>query len=170
MNRRDFLRTGIGLAAGAAIGEPHAARQAIKEASSTSLRPEHSSCGVLWLSTQGDPGTMLDAALRRFLFTRMATVVVLNGEVKGYSRLVAATHAQFPSLKVLRYSNAQRVPEGTRVACTYSLMYTGTRRIWRSFALTARPKSWARREAVSSGPTSRSPRLATISSRISRSK
>ena len=30
MNRRDFLRTGIGLAAGTAIGEPQAARQAIK--------------------------------------------------------------------------------------------------------------------------------------------
>jgi hypothetical protein len=32
--------------------------------------------------------------------------------------LVTATHAQFPNLKVLRYSNAQRVPQGTRVAST----------------------------------------------------
>ena len=61
---------------------------------------------------------MLDAPLRRFLFTRMPTTVVLNGELKGYTKLVADTHAQFPSLEILRYSNAQRVPEGTRVACT----------------------------------------------------
>src|SRR4029453_3939141 len=51
-------------------------------------------------------------------FHRMPTAVVLNGELKGYKSLVTNTHAQFPNLKVLRYSNAQRVPEGTRVACT----------------------------------------------------
>ena len=128
MNRRQFLETGIVLAAGAAIGDVHAAQQATKtvervapvnglELASTILRPPHPP-GAMWLSTQGDPGTMLDAPLRRFLFTRMPTVAVLNGELRGYKALVTDTHAQFPNLKLLRYSNAQRVPQGTRVAST----------------------------------------------------
>jgi hypothetical protein len=107
MNRREFLERGMVLAAGAAIGQ----------VPSDILQRRHAP-GALWLSTLGDPGTMLDAPLRRFLFTRMPTAVVLNGELKGYKSLVTNTHAQFPNLKVLRYSNAQRVPEGTRVACT----------------------------------------------------
>ena len=128
MNRREFLETAIVLGGSAAIGElpagqraprtfDHVAPADLLGAGSMTLQPRQRR-GALWIGTQGDPGTMLDAPLRRFLFTRMPTVVVLNGEVKGYSRLVAATHAQFPSLKVLRYSNAQRVPEGIRVACT----------------------------------------------------
>jgi Hypothetical glycosyl hydrolase family 15 len=107
MNRREFLETGIVLAAGAAV----------PQLPSGMLQGPHPP-GAMWLSTLGDPGTMLDAPLRQFLFTRMPTVVVLNGELKGYKALVTATHAQFPNLKVLRYSNAQRVPQGTRVACT----------------------------------------------------
>jgi Hypothetical glycosyl hydrolase family 15 len=128
MNRREFLHTGIVLAGGASLGELHAAQQAFSggdqialhdtgEVASKILPPLHAP-GAMWLSTQGDPGTMLDAPLRRFLFTRMPTTVVLNGELKGYKKLVADTHAQFPNLKVLRYSHAQRVPEGTRVAST----------------------------------------------------
>ena len=127
MNRREFLETGIVLAGGAAIGDLHAAQDAAHAVDKVApgiawerrrcvLQPRHRP-GALWLSTKGVSGTMLDAPLRRFLFTRMPTTVVLNGELKG-TKLVANTHAQFPDLKVLRYSNAQRVPEGTRVACT----------------------------------------------------
>jgi hypothetical protein len=125
MNRREFLETAIVMAGGAAIGELHGAHQAVDmvaatdqpEADSMVLQPRHPP-GAMWISTKGDPGTMLDAPLRRFLFTRMPTTVVLNGELKGFKELVAATHTQFPNLKVLRYSNAQRVPQGTRVAST----------------------------------------------------
>jgi hypothetical protein len=128
MNRREFLQTGIVLACGASFGELHAVQQTfsgedkvslheMRDVASNVLPPPHSP-GALWLSTQGNSGTMPDAALRQFLFTRMPTTVVLNGELKGYKKLVADTHAQFPNLKVLRYSNAQRVPQGTRVACT----------------------------------------------------
>ena len=95
----------------------HSAFAGALEVGSASLQPARAT-GALWLSTKGAAGTMLDAPLRRFLFTRMPTTVVLNGELKGYKKLVADTHAQFPSLEILRYSNAQRVPEGTRVACT----------------------------------------------------
>ena len=128
MNRREFLETGIALAAGAAMGDLHAEQHASTavepvapadnlDAASTILRPPHPP-GAMWLSTRGDPGTMLDAPLRRFLFARMPTIAVLNGELRGYTALVTDTHAQFPNLQLLRYSNAQRVPQGTRVAST----------------------------------------------------
>jgi hypothetical protein len=61
---------------------------------------------------------ILDEPLRRFLFTRAGAYVVLNSEQDGYAELVAAIKAEFPAIKVLRYTNAQRVPEGTRIAAT----------------------------------------------------
>ena len=75
--------------------------------------------GALWLNiSSGVPHTALDATVRRFLFTRMPNLVVLNGEQQGYAALVQATRAQFARLKILRYANAQLVPEGSRVAST----------------------------------------------------
>jgi hypothetical protein len=124
MNRREFLGTGIVLAGSAAAGEllpGHGSSfvsNAVEAGGASSVQQQTGARGAMWLSTLGDPGTMLDAPLRRFLFARMPTVAVLNGELTGYQQLVADTHAQFPDLRVLRYSNAQRVPEGTRVACT----------------------------------------------------
>jgi hypothetical protein len=114
MNRREFLESAVVLAGGAAIGKPREGQLGAAQI----VLPPRQRRGAMWISTKGDPGTMLDAPLRRFLFTRMPTLVVLNGEVRGYRRLVANTHAQFPGLKVLRYSNAQRVPQGIRVAST----------------------------------------------------
>jgi hypothetical protein len=110
MNRREFLEAALALAGGAAVAE-------LQSTTAFMAAAPHGP-GAMWISTMGDPGTMLDAPLRRFLFTRMPTTVVLNGELTGFESLVAATHAQFPNLKVLRYSNAQRVPEGNRIAST----------------------------------------------------
>ena len=95
MNRREFLGTGIALAGSAALGELHPAPQAStttigKHIAPTILQPH--APRALWLSTQGDPGIMLDAPLRRFLFGRIPTTVVLNGELHGYAQLVANTH------------------------------------------------------------------------------
>ncbi len=45
-------------------------------------------------------------------------LVVLNGEIDGYGDLVHAIKTQFPSIKVLRYTNAQRIPASTHVAST----------------------------------------------------
>ena len=72
MNRREFLETGIVLAGSAALGELHAARQAFSggdqsalhetaAVASRILQPLHPP-GALWLSTQGDPGTMRSSA------------------------------------------------------------------------------------------------------------
>jgi hypothetical protein len=72
----------------------------------------------LWLSISGAPITLLDAQLRRFLFTRSSTAVVLNGAQHGYGDLVRAIKSEFPAIKVLRYTNAQLIPKGERVAST----------------------------------------------------
>jgi hypothetical protein len=48
----------------------------------------------------------------------MPTVVVLNGQRKNFRALVDAIRSEFPDLTILRYTNAQRVPEGTKVAST----------------------------------------------------
>lgn len=61
---------------------------------------------------------ILDAAMRRRLFERAPVPVMLNGEQIDYADIVAAVKAEFPNLIVLRYTNAQRVPEGTRIAST----------------------------------------------------
>jgi Hypothetical glycosyl hydrolase family 15 len=73
---------------------------------------------LLWLSISRVPDAILDSTLRRFLFTSASELVVVNGELEGYADLVHAIKTQFPSLKVLRYTNAQRIPAGTRVAST----------------------------------------------------
>jgi hypothetical protein len=74
--------------------------------------------GVLWLSISGAPNTLLDGQLRRFLFTRSPTAVVLNGAQQGYGDLVGAIKSEFPAIKVLRYANAQLIPKSERVAST----------------------------------------------------
>jgi len=79
------------------------------------LRPRRPA--LLWLSISGVPNTILDSALRRFLLTSASQVVVLNGERAGYADAVRAIKRGFPTLKVLRYANAQRLPV-RRVAST----------------------------------------------------
>ena len=80
----NFTTPGSYWQAGASLGELPAAQQAFGgadqialhdtgEVASRILPPLHAP-GAMWLSTQGNPGTMLDAPLRRFLFTRMPTL------------------------------------------------------------------------------------------------
>jgi hypothetical protein len=79
----------------------------------------HSTPVMFWINMTGQgANSIIDAPLRRYLFQRAPDRVVLNSERDGYAELVAAIKAEHPSIKVLRYSNAQRVPEGSRVAST----------------------------------------------------
>src|SRR5262245_54544674 len=81
-------------------------------------RPSQRRPKLFYFSISRVPSAVLGSALRRFLFSQDSEIVVLSGELEGYGDTVHAIKSQFPSLKVLRYTNAQRVPASTRVAST----------------------------------------------------
>ena len=74
---------------------------------------------IVWFSaTSAGANSILDRPLRRFLFCRSPRYVVYNSELDGYQAAVDAIKAEYPALMVIRYAQAQRVPEGTRIAAT----------------------------------------------------
>jgi hypothetical protein len=54
---------------------------------------------------------ILDAVMRRRVFERGPLRVVLSGQLSDIGAVVAAFKAEYPNTIVLRYANAQRIPE-----------------------------------------------------------
>lgn len=72
-----------------------------------------------WKSTASLPintSDLIDAPMRRRLFDRGGGRVVLSGEAADMAALVTAIKAEYPALKVLIYTNAQRVPESSKTS------------------------------------------------------